>query len=62
MEKFNCNIRFAKGYNLKVLIQNVHVVFRGGPGNVHVCLFGVKILEKMATWLCMPPYSYHSAA
>ena len=26
MENFNCNIRFAKGYNLKVHIQNVHEI------------------------------------
>ena len=54
MEKFNCNIRFAKGYNLKILIQNVHEKIKIGKNfakgfNLKVHLQNVHEIEKIST-------------
>ena len=54
MENFNCNIRFAKGYNLNVLIQNVHEKIEIGKNfakgfNLKVHLQNVHEIEKIST-------------
>ena len=54
MENFNCNIRFAKGYNLNVLIQNVHEKIKIGKNfakgfNLKIHLQNVHEIEKIST-------------
>ena len=54
MENFNCNIRFAKGYNLKILIQNVHEKIKIGKNfakgfNLKVHLQNVHEIENINT-------------
>ena len=54
MENFNCSIRFAKGYNLNVLIQNVHEKIKIGKNftkgfNLKVHLQNVHEIEKIST-------------
>ena len=54
IENFNCNIRFAKGYNLNVLIQNVHEKIKIGKNfakgfNLKIHLQNVHEIEKIST-------------